>query len=133
MTRPELCVGAVAIHDDCLLLIERATEPGAGQWSLPGGRVEHGETMKSAVEREVREETGLVVTALDVIGWVERIELSHHFVIVDFRVAVGDTLVPTAGDDARDAAWVPLSAVPSRRLVEGLLDFLVEHGVLTPG
>ena len=66
--RPELCVGAVARRADDLLLIRRGTPPGLGQWSLPGGRVEPGETMAEAVVREVAEETGWKVEVGRLIG-----------------------------------------------------------------
>ena len=63
------------------------------------------------------------------VGWVERIDADHHFVILDFDVTVGDDAEPRAGDDAADVAWVPLAEVAAwDGLVPGLLDFLVEHG-----
>jgi 8-oxo-dGTP diphosphatase len=128
--RPELCVGAVAVTpDDHLLLVRRANAPGQGLWSLPGGRVERGETLYDAVVREVAEETNLDVVCGPLVGWVERIEPERHFVIMDFAVTVlgGDV---RAGDDAADAAWVPLEEVTGLALVDGLLDFLADHGIL---
>lgn len=130
-TRPQVCVGAVTRQAGHLLLIQRATEPGAGRWSLPGGRVEYGETMAEAVVREVREETGIEVVCGALVGWVERISAGdHHFVIADFDatpVGAGD---PRPGDDASAARWVPLWEVSELDLVDGLLDFLADHGVI---
>jgi 8-oxo-dGTP diphosphatase len=127
---PELCVGAVVIDAERLLLVKRGNPPGAGLWAVPGGRVERGETMEAAVAREVAEETGLGVMVGPFLGWVERISDSHHFVIGDFRAeCLGNTDL-RAGDDAADAAWVPLGALSEWDLVPGLLDFLIEHGVV---
>jgi 8-oxo-dGTP diphosphatase len=130
--RPELCAGAVAIHDGDLLMIRRGHGPAAGEWSVPGGRVERGELLAEAVVREVREETGLECVCGPLIGWVERIEEdgSSHFVILDFEVTVLDETTPTAGDDAAEARWVPLPEVTDLRLVDGLAEFLHEHGII---
>ena len=128
--RPEVCVGAVAIDDECLLLVRRGRGPAAGEWAIPGGRVESGETLAEAVVREVREETGLDVVCDELVGWVERIGADYHFVILDFSVTVLDDEPPVAGDDAAEVAWVPLHAVAEQRLVEGLAEFLHEHGVI---
>lgn len=126
---PEICVGAIARHGDALLLIERGRGVAVGEWSVPGGRVEFGETLAEAARREVAEETGLDVVIGDVVGWVERITPEHHFVIVDFAVTVvGGTL--RAGDDAADAQWLAINDLGSVKLVEGLLEFLREHGVI---
>jgi len=131
MIRPEVCVGAVAVDRDRLLMIRRGRGPAQGEWSIPGGRVEAGETLMTAVAREVFEETGLEVVAERFIGWVERISDDYHFVIHDFLVTVLDERPrPTAGDDAAEARWVPLEEVTDLVLVEGLADFLAEHGFL---
>ncbi|MDP9388156.1 MAG: NUDIX domain-containing protein [Actinomycetota bacterium] len=128
--RPELCVGAVAVDADRLLLVRRGHGPAAGEWSVPGGRVERGETLGEAVVRELAEETGLDGVCDELIGWVERIGSDHHFVILDFSVSVLDAGEPVAGSDAAEAAWVPLGDVAALRLVDGLAEFLHEHGIL---
>jgi 8-oxo-dGTP diphosphatase len=130
--RPELCAGAVALNDGDLLMIRRGHGPAAGEWSVPGGRVEHGELLAEAVVREVREETGLECVCGPLIGWVERVDDDGptHFVILDFEVTVLDHTVPQAGDDAVEARWVPLGEVTDLRLVDGLAEFLHEHGII---
>lgn len=126
----ELAVGAVVVDHGRLLLVRRGRSPAKGAWSVPGGRVEPGETMAEAVEREIREETALSVTCGRFIGWVERIGPGHHFVIMDFSARLNERTEARAGDDADDVAWVPLDEVPEIDLVDGLLDFLTDHRVL---
>ena len=130
LRRPEVCVGAVVVRDGRLLLVRRGRGAAVGRWSVPGGRVEWGETLAEAVVRELREETGLDGVCERSIGWVERIGTDHHYVIIDFVVTVvGGEL--QAGDDASDTAWVDvddLSAWPP--VVDGLVEFLAEHGVV---
>ena len=128
--RPELCVGAVALDGNRILVVRRARGPGAGLWSVPGGRVEHGETLAEATVRELAEETGLEGVCGDLVGWVERMEAGHHFVILDFWVTVLEATAPIAGDDAADAAWVPVSDLCDLPLVDGLAELLHDRGVL---
>ncbi len=128
--RPEICVGAVTLRSEHLLLIKRGTDPGRGRWSLPGGRVEFGETMIEALTREVREEAGIEVVCDQIVGWVERMTDQYHFVIVDFFATPMGTADPVAGSDADDARWVPLWEVTELDLVDGLLDFLAEHEII---
>jgi 8-oxo-dGTP diphosphatase len=131
VTGPQLAVGAVAVVDERILLVRRGHGPAAGEWSVPGGRVEAGEPVVTAVVREVAEETGLEVVCDELIGWVERVDGDAHFVILDFAVTVLDPdAAPRAGDDAADAAWVPVRELGELRLVGGLLEFLEEHGVV---
>jgi 8-oxo-dGTP diphosphatase len=130
VTRPELCVGAVVVADGQLLLVRRGRGPGSGRWSIPGGRVEAGETVRHAVVREVAEETGLRVDCGELLGWAERITPEDHFVILDFVVTVNEGRQPVAGDDAAEAGWFPLPSVPELAVVDGLTDFLRDHGVL---
>jgi 8-oxo-dGTP diphosphatase len=130
MSRPELCVGAVVLDDERLLLIRRGHGPAAGEWSIPGGRVEWGETVAEAVVRELQEETGVAGVCGELVGWVERIGADHHFVILDFSVVALDGADPVAADDAAEAAWVPLDDISGLRLVEGLAEFLHDHDIL---
>ena len=128
---PEICVGAVVVEDGRLLLIRRGRGPAQGEWSVPGGRVEPGELLAEAVVRELAEETGLEGVCGELIGWVERVGEDHHFVILDFAVTPLDPeAVPVAGDDAVEAMWVPLHDVAEMQLVEGLAEFLHDHGII---
>lgn len=128
--RPELCVSAVVIDDERLLLIRRGHGPAAGTWSVPGGRVERGETVAEAVVRELREETSLDGLCGQMIGWVERIDEEHHAVILDFRVDLLAHDDPVASSDAAEAAWVPLTEVAALRLAPGLAQFLSDHRII---
>jgi ADP-ribose pyrophosphatase YjhB (NUDIX family) len=129
--RPELCVGAVVVHDGELLLVRRGRGVAVGSWSVPGGRVEFGESLAEATLRELAEETGLEGICVGVVGWVERHDGDAHYVIVDHRVVVGDRRGQRPGDDASALAWVPLADVWSwPGLVAGLAEFLGEHRVI---
>jgi 8-oxo-dGTP diphosphatase len=128
---PVVAVGGVAVVEGSLLLVQRATHPQAGRWTIPGGHVEPGESLASAVEREMLEETGLRVACGAFLGWVERMGPGYHFVILDFTVAVPDGAAPpVAGGDAGAVAWVSLADVPAMSLVDGVEEFLRTHGVL---
>ena len=116
--------------DDQMLLIRRGWGPAAGEWSVPGGRVEAGELLAEAVVRELAEETGLEGVCERFVGWVERFGDGYHHVILDFAVTVLSPGAPTAGSDAAEARWVPLDEVTSLNLVEGLAEFLHDHGIL---
>ena len=123
-------MGAIVRRGDELLLVRRGHEPAAGEWSVPGGRVEPGELLMEAVVRELHEETGLRGVCGPLVGWVERISEHHHFVILDFEATVAGDLTPIAGSDASEARWWPVSEVASLPLVEGLAEFLRDHGVI---
>jgi 8-oxo-dGTP diphosphatase len=124
-------VGAV-VKDDRgrLLLIKRGHAPGAGLWSLPGGRIEPGETDAEALVREMSEETGLVIAPGQLIGIVRRpAGEGSVFDIRDYAATVtGGTL--RAGDDAADARWTDASEMESLPMTEGLVEALTGWGVL---
>ena len=132
--QPEVCVGAVVVHDEHVLLVRRGRGAGVGLWSIPGGRVEWGETLEEAAVREVLEETGVPVAVGEWIGWVERISPEHHFVIHDFTASLAPGAQPgdaRAGDDAAAVRWVPLATVAGAPdLVPGLAEFLQRHGLV---
>ena len=124
-------MGAVAVDDERLLLVRRGRGPAQGLWSVPGGRVEAGETLAEAVVRELAEETGMEGVCGELIDWVERVGPDHHFVILDFAVQVlAPTGTPQAGDDAAEAAWVPLDEVAGLALVDGLAELLHAHHII---
>lgn len=120
------CAGAV-VRDDSgrVLLVRRANEPSRGLWSIPGGRVEAGESAEEAARREVREETGLDVEVGTLVGTVDL----GPYVVDDFlATVVGGTLV--AGDDASDVAFFSADEVRALALSPGLLAFLEQAGIL---
>jgi ADP-ribose pyrophosphatase YjhB (NUDIX family) len=119
--RPVVGVGAVVIDAGSVVLIKRRFEPLAGQWSLPGGTLELGETLAAGVAREVFEETGLDVDVGEVVEVFDRILLDpdarvrYHFVLIDYLCRPrGGTLA--AGSDVADARWVRPADLPSFRL-----------------
>jgi 8-oxo-dGTP diphosphatase len=123
------CAGAI-VRDDRgrLLMIKRGTAPGMGQWSVPGGRVEPGESAAAAAVREVEEETGLRVCVGGLAGVVELsgpegvvYEVEDYYA----RVAPGtDPRAIRAGDDAADVGWFFLDQLLTMDCVAGLLDTL---------
>jgi 8-oxo-dGTP diphosphatase len=129
-TAPEVAVGAVCTHLEALLLVRRGRGAAQGQWSVPGGHVEWGETLHEAIVRETHEETGLKVVVDRFLGWVERIQDPYHYVILDFAVtALEPSRAPVAGDDAAEVRWVPFADVSDLDLVSGLYEFLRDVGV----
>jgi ADP-ribose pyrophosphatase YjhB (NUDIX family) len=120
---PVVGVGAFVFDGPCVLVIQRGRPPGEGLWSVPGGRLEAGETLAQAVAREVREETGLTIEVGPFVCVIERFGDDFHFVILDYLArAVGGEL--RAGDDAADARWVTDQELASLPTTEGLLDVL---------
>ncbi len=125
-----LCVGAIVVDADRLLMVRRGRPPAVGTWSIPGGRVEPGEALPEAVLRELREETGVDGLCGELLGWAELIDDDQHVVILDFTVTTLDPVEPVAGDDADAAEWVPLDQVGERDLAPGLGELLLDVGVI---
>lgn len=122
--RPLLGVGAVVFRGGDVLLIERGKPPLMGWWTLPGGLVETGERLESAVVREVLEETGLRVKPSAIAAVFERImpdiegRTEYHYVIVDYLCELlGGTLA--AASDVANAEWVPVAEMDRRRVAPG--------------
>ena len=105
-----MCVGAVAVLEERLLLVRRGHGPAAGEWSLPGGRVEYGETVAAAALRELREETGVEAELVELLAVVDGLfpEMGRHYVLIDYlaRWVSGE---PQGGDDAAEARFFPVS------------------------
>ena len=116
-----------------LLLVERGNPPHKGRWSLPGGRVEGGETIAVAAARELLEETGLEAAVGEIAGVVERIGEGFHYLIVDLWAELADDAVPVAAADAAGARLVPLDELPSYPLSPGLAGFLAGIGCWPAG
>jgi 8-oxo-dGTP diphosphatase len=116
--RPSVGVGVVVVRDGSVLLIRRGQPPNQGQWSIPGGRQEWGETVREAALREVREETGLEVELVDLIGVFDGIgrqpdgTVGWHYTLIDF-VARWTGGEPVAGGDAAHAEFVPRARLRS--------------------
>lgn len=126
---PRVAVGALVLHEDRVLVVERGKAPAEGVWALPGGSVELGETMAEAIEREVLEETGLVVRAGDVIHAFDALvrdddgRLRFHYVIVDLVCEYVSGRV-TAGCDARSARLVTRDEFATLRSSRATVDLL---------
>ncbi len=130
------CVGAVVVDGDGrFLMIRRGKEPDIGCWSVPGGRVEPGETDPEAVVREVLEETGLTVRAGAPVGSVERDGPDGvRYVIRDYRCHPepgADLDGVRAGDDAADVGWFTEDGLRALRCTPLLLETLADWGLLT--
>jgi len=121
--RPWLGVGGVVFRGEEVLLVKRGRDPGKGRWSIPGGAVALGETVKTALIREIREETGLDVKVLDLVEVFERIipddqgRILYHFVVLDYRCTLlGGRL--KAQSDAAEAGFFPLAVLKDLNLPE---------------
>jgi 8-oxo-dGTP diphosphatase len=120
--RPVVGVGAVIVDGDRVVLVKRAHPPLQGEWSLPGGAVELGESLEEAIAREVQEETGLdisVQTVVEVLDRVHRLpdgRIEYHYVIVDFLCRTRSDRPLVCGSDAADARWVRPSELPDFRV-----------------
>ena len=126
---PIIGVGGIVFHEDQILLVKRGNEPALGQWSIPGGVVHTGETLKEAVVREVLEETHLEVEVLALAKVLERIfrepdgRVAYHYVLVDFlcRRKAGKL---KSGSDAQDALFASLQDLSPYQLATVTLEVI---------
>ncbi|ABD89850.1 NUDIX hydrolase [Rhodopseudomonas palustris] len=120
--RPQLAVSAAVFRDDRLLLVRRARAPAKGFYSLPGGRVEYGESLSAALHREVAEETSLSIEIAALAGWHEVLPGPHHaghYLIMSFAARwIGGE--PKLNEELDDFRWIAPEAVAEMRHTEGL-------------
>ena len=123
--RPQLAVSAAIFRDGKVLLVRRARSPGKGFYSLPGGRVEFGESLQQALRREVDEETGLRIDIVGLAGWREVLPTTGggHYVIMSFA-ARWRANEPVLNDEHDDFKWLAPSALGDLRLTGGLPEVL---------
>lgn len=135
---PLSCVGAVVWKEDKVLLVRRGHPPNAGTWTLPGGRQEFGETVRAAILREVREETGLEVTLL---GLVDVVDLTgsgsesgggFHYTVVEWA-AEWTGGEPRAGGDAAEVAWCAVADLKAYAVTDDVLKVIGNSRALRRG
>jgi len=141
--RPVVGVGAVVIDGNRVLLVRRGHEPLKGEWSVPGGAVEIGETLEAAVAREVQEETGLRVDVGPIVDVLDRIRFDpdgrarYHYVLVDF-VCKPNSGTLASSSDADDVMWAPLIELHTHGVAEATITVIrrafdvVRSGTWTP-
>lgn len=130
--QPQVAVGAIVFKDDKVLLVLRANPPAKEQWAIPGGRVELGETLQEAAEREIKEETGIIIRArepvftFDVIDRDDAERVQFHYVIVDLAADYisGE---PQPGDDALGARWISPEKLNTLPVSPTTLKLLRQH------
>jgi len=127
--QPLVGVGAIIIEQDRVLLVKRGHPPLLGEWSIPGGVLEVGETLREAAVREALEETGLTVETADLLGVYDRIlrdadeRTLYHYVLIDFlcRRVAGE---PQASGDADEVRWFTREEAANLSLAEDTLDVI---------
>jgi 8-oxo-dGTP diphosphatase len=125
-THPQLAVSAAIFRDGKILLVRRARSPGKGFYSLPGGRVEFGESLHAALHREVDEETALKIEIVDLAGWREVLPGTSggvHYLIMSFA-ARWIAREPVLNDEHDDFRWLAPEAIGDLRVTGGLLEVI---------
>ncbi|MEM3506619.1 MAG: NUDIX hydrolase [Candidatus Bathyarchaeia archaeon] len=132
---PLVGVGAVIIDKDSVLLVKRKHEPGKGLWSIPGGLVELGETVREAVKREVKEETGLDVEVVKLIDVVDNIikdeqnRIKFHYILIDFLVSIiRGECKPTS--DASEIKWFKYNELTNYKVTNTAMNLLKKIGFI---
>jgi 8-oxo-dGTP diphosphatase len=125
-SHPQLAVSAAIFRDGKILLVRRARSPAKGIYSLPGGRVEFGETLHAALHREVDEETALRIEIVDLAGWREVVpgtDGGGHYLIMSFaaRWTAGE---PVLNDELDDFRWLPPDGLSDLKLTGGLQEVI---------
>ncbi|MBK9030040.1 MAG: NUDIX domain-containing protein [Myxococcales bacterium] len=128
---PVVAVAAIVFDESGrVLLIERGRPPGVGLWTVPGGKVHHGEALAAAVAREVREETGLEVRPGPLVAVIERVIPvdggAYHYVILDYLATPTGVGALAPGDDARAARFVTAADLLELPLTDGLAGVLAQ-------
>ncbi len=126
MSHPQLAVSAAIFRDDKVLLVRRARSPAKGLYSLPGGRVEFGESLHAALHREIQEETRLEVEIIGLAAWREVLPGTSgggHYVIISFaaRWKGGE---PLLNEELDDFKWLAPGALGDLKLTDGLVDVI---------
>jgi len=126
--RPQLAVSAVIFRAGQFLVVRRVNAPGRGLYSVPGGRVEHGETLHQAVAREVREETALAIDIVGFAGWREVLPdpsagRAGHYLVISFAAhwRAGDV---TLNEELDDFRWITPDGLDGLRTTQGLADIV---------
>jgi mutator protein MutT len=115
-----VAVGAVIVDDGGrVCLVRRGRAPMAGRWSLPGGRVERGESLHDALRRELVEETGLAVEIGPLVEVVEIVTEGQHYVVLDYACRLVEGHL-RAGGDADEVLWVPLERLSAHDVTEAV-------------
>ncbi|MGR9036955.1 MAG: NUDIX hydrolase [Gammaproteobacteria bacterium] len=124
---PAVGIGGIVFNShNQVLLIKRDKPPAKGLWSVPGGRLEPGESMVEACRREFKEETGLAIEVEQVVAVVERRIENYHYVIIDFLARLQDqaSSMPVAQSDVAEAKWVDVSDIAGYPMVDGLAEII---------
>ena len=129
--QPVVGVGAVVFKGDEVLLVRRGKEPALGEWSLPGGAVEVGETLAEALHRELKEETGIEVEILGLSAFLDRIfpdaegKISYHYVLLDFLCCYSGG-EPQAGSDILELCFTPLPCLEDFQLTSHAKEVILQ-------
>ena len=126
LSRPQIAVSAAIFRDSKILLVRRARSPAKGFYSLPGGRVEFGESLHTALHREVDEETALRIEIVGLAGWREVLPSTSgggHYLIMSFA-ARWMAKEPVLNDELDDFRWLPPDALGDLKLTGGLQDVI---------